>query len=336
MNIFIKNVLTELADGAFHSEQKIARKLRITENTLKQIIEQIQQLGIDLITEKNQNLEYKIKHPIEFLNKNTIVKYLDAKYLTLGEQIEVLETVDSTNNYLMRKINPSSTEIQICLAEHQTLGRGRLGRKWFSPYGRNIYLSLKKQFFIEIGAINGLGLAIAISVIKTLAECGIIENLSIKWPNDILWHNRKLAGILVENSGELNGLCQTTIIGIGLNTGMVENNDINQPWCDISQIPNLVFSRNQLAGTILSGLIKTLEIFQLHGMKAFVKNWQKFDPTYKKKIILITPSGKKITGVNFGIDVEGNLLVQKNGKILRFSCGEISLPLPATYDAIAN
>ena len=102
--------------------------------------------------------------------------------------------IDSTNNFL-KTLN----EAALCIAEKQTLGKGRMGRIWHSPFGQNIYLSLSKVFYQDVSSLAGLSIAVSISCINAIKEFFGIENLfKIKWPNDGLYDDKKFMGILVE------------------------------------------------------------------------------------------------------------------------------------------
>src|SRR4051812_26234862 len=114
----------------------------------------------------------------------------------------ILDKVTSTNTYL--KNLPSSQQIEVCYAELQTNGRGRFGRKWESPYKKNIYLSIRLKFPGALSKYSSLALVVAMAVRHALQDhCGKeSKNILIKWPNDILWKNKKLCGILIETGLE--------------------------------------------------------------------------------------------------------------------------------------
>lgn len=267
-----------------------------------------------------------ISNNVDLLDKKTILQHLNAKHSIAMEQLEILDITSSTNDHLA-KINNPKREVRICLAEMQTAGRGRLRKKWFSPYARNIYLSMSWYFVMESGQLSGLSLAVAVATVKTLAQYGIVRGLRIKWPNDILWNDRKLAGILIETAGESSGFCRA-IIGIGLNIYMPDNPDIEQAWCDISQIIGKIPNRSLLASLLLNNLCTTLIIFQRRGLKPFIKKWHRLDYTRNKQITIISPRGEKISGIGQGIDEQGSLLLKdKSENIRRITCGEVSLKM---------
>ena len=260
---------------------------------------------------------------VELLDKELINKYLNPEYKSFAQQLIIFDEIDSTNTYLAQ-----ATQTNICLAESQSAGRGRLGRKWFSPYASNIYLSLRWKFVNKPIALDGLSLVIGIAITQALAEYGIINGIALKWPNDVLWHQQKLAGILIELSGGMHEAYQT-IIGVGLNVDMSQQStpDISQPWCDVAQIIAIKPERNRIVGLLLNHIISTLVIFQDQGLKPFLREWQKLDITYGKKVTLTTPQQQIIKGTGCGINNRGYLLLKDNysQQIHEFNIGEVSL-----------
>lgn len=258
---------------------------------------------------------------IELLDESAIRAELNSAAKQLA-QLEILQTVDSTNRYLHDKKDlPSGYAL---LSEQQTAGRGRLGRAWVSPFGRNIYLSLLWRFCAGSTSLTGLSLAVGVAVINALESYGL-TNIGLKWPNDIVCSQRKLGGILVEVSGDAAGPCQV-IIGVGLNVQMPQltEMEINQPWIDVRTISNQIPQRNRLAGLVLRELLLALPEFQQKGLAAFQKQWQQLDVFYGNTINIHTPQGI-LEGTARGIDELGNLRVEVDDQIRSFNSGEVSV-----------
>ena len=127
-----------------------------------------------------------------------------------------------------------------CFAEQQTHGRGRQERTWFSPYGKNIYCSLLWRFAISQGNLSGLSIAVAVMVVRALKKYGISAGIQVKWPNDILFSARKLAGILVERSGS------AVVIGVGVNLNFSQETETT--WISLAEITQQPVARNYFAG----------------------------------------------------------------------------------------
>lgn len=272
-----------------------------------------------------KNKKYtQISSYLEFLDKKKIAKYITTTHKKLIQNIIILKRVTSTNTYLANLSKTKAKNI-ICLAESQSAGKGRLGRKWISPYARNIYLSILWNFKQKPNDLIGLNIAIATAIASALKAYGIKKNITLKWPNDVLWKKRKLAGVLIELGSKFN---QTqAIIGVGLNVHMPIKlaKQIAQPWCDIAQIIKTKPRRNKLVGLLLNHLLDTIIAFQTKGLKSFLKKWKKLDIAYGKKVVLTTTQQQKITGIDCGIDERGFLLLKVGGKIQTFAAGEINI-----------
>jgi BirA family transcriptional regulator, biotin operon repressor / biotin---[acetyl-CoA-carboxylase] ligase len=187
----------------------------------------------------------------------------------IGE-LKILSSIDSTNDYLARKKGPKN--FSFCLAEEQTKGKGRLGRTWFSPYGKNIYLSCLWLPKKKINTLDGLALVPAIAAVTALEKSKVSE-IKIKWPNDLMVKKKKLAGILIENNIRKNSV----IIGIGINVNMkkISQQKIGQPWTSLQKISNKLFDRNHIAALLIKELIVSLKKLEQSGWKYFEKIYNK-------------------------------------------------------------
>ncbi len=320
----LKLLLQLLSDGKYHSGTILGNKLKLTRGAIWEIIKHAKKYGIDV--EAKTNLGYRIPGGLELLEKKSITKHLKHKTGFDSENLLIFDELTSTNAYVMDLVKTNTTKKYICFTEHQTAGRGRLGRTWISPFAQNIYLSLSWQFSHEPHELSSLGLVIGIAIIDALKKYGIKNGLSLKWPNDVLWEKRKLAGILIDLFGETHHV-YNAIIGVGLNVNMAKKpgEKIEQPWCDIAQIVNSQPQRNKLAGLLLNSLLTTLTTYQKYGLKPFIEKWKNLDLTYGKKIALITPK-QKILGTSLGIDEKGYLLLKDHREQLHhFAAGEVSL-----------
>lgn len=159
-------------------------------------------------------------------------------------------SIDSTNRFL--KELKTSPELSICCAEQQTQGRGRFGRQWLSPFGENIYFSSRWQLTGCLATLSSLSLVVGLAVLASFQDHAFRHELQLKWPNDILWGEKKLAGILIEINAEPNDMAQV-IIGIGLNVNTATH---LQPlagisWCSLYEITGHYFDRNPLIANLI-------------------------------------------------------------------------------------
>lgn len=231
----------------------------------------------------------------------------------------IYDCIDSTNDALWRH-NPHPEKVNICLAEMQTSGRGRLGDRWQSPRTGNLYLSLSCPFPAKI-LPTGLSLAIGVTLIKSLKKIGI-NNLSLKWPNDLLHNRRKLAGILVESRVSDK---QYVVIGIGLNYKLPDTikKTIQQPTTSLMQLCNQLPCRNRLAGLIIQNMIDTLTLFQTSGLQSFLNDWQQYDALAEQSIMLIGDTTRTV--IAKGINDKGELLYQHNNQIHQLTRSDIHI-----------
>ncbi len=316
----LHKVLSLLADGNFHSGEVIGKKLQVSRSAIWKTLKHCRNLEIDLHTVRGRG--YRIPGGMELLNSETITQSLNQKNVKRIVQLDILDCVDSTNQYLLNlKTNLSG---YVCLAEKQVAGRGRRGRQWLSPYGHNIYLSLLWHFSLSLSRLGGLSLVVGIAVIKALQRYGLAD-LSLKWPNDILYQDKKLGGILVEISGDVAEQCRV-VIGVGINTNMPKNTaeKIDQPWIDVASIIETTPSRNAIAGNIIDELLTMLPQFQQQGFTSFLKEWQQFDSIHQQTVYVHT-ANEVLEGTAEGIDEQGNLLLKSGGKLHTFCSGEVSV-----------
>lgn len=235
----------------------------------------------------------------------------------------IFSSIDSTNRYL--KELATSNAIEICCAETQTLGRGRFGRSWYSPFGENIYFSLRAPIFCDLSKLAGLSLVISLAVLKALKNIGINHAIDIKWPNDLLWMGRKLSGSLIELIP--NTSSAQLVIGVGLNVNSVTENAplLDKPWCSLYDISKRYFDRNVLIAELIIQINQYLHQFLAQGFSTFIPEWQQHDYLYERSITVSQPTGR-ITGKAMGINDAGQLiLVNEQGGTHYLSSGDTSL-----------
>ncbi|MCE2572303.1 bifunctional biotin--[acetyl-CoA-carboxylase] ligase/biotin operon repressor BirA [Motilimonas eburnea] len=313
----VNRLIQLLADGQFYSGEWLGEQLSVSRTTISNYIKQAQQLGLDIHTVKGKG--YKLADAIELLDVDVI------KRESGQEAVEVFTEIDSTNQYLMDRLDQLSSGAT-CLAECQSAGRGRRGRKWVSPFGSHLYLSMYWQLESGVEAAMGLSLAAGIAAVNALTALGV-TGVKLKWPNDIYVNDKKLAGILVEMSAQAAGPCQL-VVGLGLNIKMPSQMaaEIDQPWADLSQICGVEISRNTLAAHIIMALEQTLTLYEQAGLAPFLPRWQELDAFINRPVNLIM-GPKTLSGIARGVDQQGALLVEQHGIVKAFIGGEISLRL---------
>ena len=211
----------------------------------------------------------------------------------------------------------------ICTAEQQTAGRGRRGRVWASPYASNLYFSVVWAFGGGAASLEGLSLAVGVAVVDALEKSGLL-GAELKWPNDVLYQGRKLAGVLLEMTGDPAGRCHV-VVGIGLNVAMPASIRIDQPWIDVRSISEQAVSRNQLLVAILNELMPLLSSFERNqGFSAYYDRWQCLD-AFAETEVAMTLANDTIVGKAVGVDITGAIMIETPAGMRKFNGGEVSL-----------
>ncbi|WP_339726295.1 bifunctional biotin--[acetyl-CoA-carboxylase] ligase/biotin operon repressor BirA [uncultured Paraglaciecola sp.] len=311
------NLLSILADNTFHSGETLGARLGISRAAISNHIKVLSSLGLDIFSVTGKG--YSLAQPLTLLETHKIREQLASTHTA---DIEVLNVIGSTNQYLKDKsidINNGHT----CLAEAQTAGRGRHGRKWVSPYAASLYLSMHWSFAGGYSVLGGLSLAVGVAIVEALNQCGV-QGLQLKWPNDIYAQGKKLAGVLIEVEGQIGSECQA-IIGIGLNVALPKNiQEIGQPWIDLSHLSDPLIDRNILAGTLISELTNTLSLFESSGLEPFINKWRELD-IYANQAIKLVIGQNTVSGIGRGIDTSGAILLETQQGIKAYHGGEISV-----------
>ena len=223
-------------------------------------------------------------------------------------QCYFFESIDSTNSYLAS--TKYSTKPQICITREQTKGKGQHGRNWVSQKDGSIIFSMRKSFNEGMN-LNGLSLIAGMAIIKSIeAECQL-SGLKIKWPNDIYYGDKKLAGILMENTHYKSN--QLVLVGVGINYQLVDTNEIDEPWVDLSRILNKLPNFQQLTAKIITNILFFLEDFQINGLSSLLSEWEHYD-MLKGVRIKFRESNIELQGQIDGITNQGALkVVTKDG-----------------------
>ncbi|CAM3170413.1 bifunctional biotin--[acetyl-CoA-carboxylase] ligase/biotin operon repressor BirA [Vibrio mytili] len=308
------HILKTLSDGNFHSGETLGRELNISRAAIAKHIQGLSDWGIDI--HRLQGKGYQLAHPLQLLDEAV----LKAASTT---PIELIPVIDSTNQYLLERVTESEKG-RVCLAEYQAQGRGRRGRQWISPFGSNLYLSMYWRLDAGMAAAMGLSLVIGIAAVEALEEMGI-DGVKLKWPNDLYHQDKKLAGILVEMSGQAGGAANL-VIGMGINIGMPEQQpNIDQPWTSLNQVcKEQRIDRTRLALTFIEHWKAALVDYEFMGLAGFVERWNRLDNFISRKVKLLIGS-REIYGVVQGIDQQGGILLETERGVETFIGGEISL-----------
>ena len=318
-----QRVLACLADGQFHSGEALAGRLGLSRAAIWKATRAIAAAGVEIHAVRGRG--YRLAGSLEPLDEASIRVELGPHSMELLDRLEILTETDSTNAHLMARALDGSRPGWVCLAESQRGGRGRQGRRWHSPPGRNIYLSVLWRYAAGPEALAGLSLAVGVVAATVLREAGLAE-VGLKWPNDLLCRGRKLGGVLLESSGESGGSC-FVVVGIGLNVAMprVGADAIDQPWCDLAgELGTATPSRNRLAGRLLDRLLPLLADYPGLGLEPWLEQWHALDVLAGNQVRLLLGQ-REVLGRHCGVDRDGALLIEHGGSVQRYHGGEVSL-----------
>jgi len=305
-----------LSDGEYHDGTTLGSELNMTRSAIWKMIKKLENNGIPIRSVKGKG--YALSEPLVLLDSNKIKKNI----LSGSVDLEVFESITSTNDHL--KKNKHTQTIKLCLAEQQSGGKGRFNRRWFSPFGKNIYLSCLYPFQKDISELSGLSMAVSLAIIKVIKKIAALDNLFVKWPNDIIYDNKKLAGCLVEIQAETHGICQV-VIGIGINVNMLSCDEISQPWTSLQKLTRAYVDRNELCIHLINNLLEYLKTFEKKGLAFFINEWNAADCLTEKKIA-VKNLNETVHGKALGINENGQLLLKmQDGKTRAFSSGETSI-----------
>lgn len=319
-------VFARLADGRFHSGEELARHLQVSRSAVWKAAGTLRGLGAELHAVRNRG--YCLTAAAEPLAAGAIREQLPRDVRERVAKLETVWSIASTNTALLERRAPKSGSSEVLLAEYQTAGRGRRGRAWLAPPGGALCLSLSWVFREVPPDLGALGLVIGVCALRALAALGV-RNATLKWPNDLLLAERKLAGVLIDLRAEAAGPAYV-VIGIGLNVRLGEGilkkiAAAGPPAADLASAGLTAPSRNQAAAGLIAECVRGLEEFAREGLKPFIEEWRRADALRGRPVDVKTVEGTTSRGLARGIDVHGALVVESPEGIRRFISGDVTV-----------
>lgn len=246
--------------------------------------------------------------------------------------LEIFAEIASTNSYLMERPGPSPGELSVAATTNQTAGRGRRGRRWVSPPGSSLCLSVAYTFDEPPENLSALTLAAGVGAIAALEDAGAY-GVSLKWPNDLILAGSKLGGILTEAKTQAAGGC-TVVTGVGVNLDLGPDFEIGGEGeralspTDLRAQLNFLPDIALLAARLIGRLYGTLEDYRAAGLAGFAAEWAARDWLSDRLLVVETPP-ERIRGRGAGIADDGALLVDTGGEIRRVTSGTIETAIPS-------
>lgn len=314
-------LLRRLADGEFHSGEKLAHEFGVTRATVCNALHDVGQFDLTLYSVRGRG--YRLARPLQWLDAELIRSMLGASGAEL--QIEVIECASSSNALLLQRCTQGAASGTVLAVEWQTAGRGRLGRTWHSGLGDTLTFSLLWRFDGGLAALSGLSLAVGVAMMRALHELGI-AGAGLKWPNDVLLNDGKLAGILIEAQGDMLGP-SAVVIGIGLNLTVPEalRELIGQPVSDLTSLDMPQAERNKVLAVSLRHLAEVLHGFGQGGFAPLRDEWESRHVFQGRSVKMLMPDGSHVAGTVLGVTDEGVLRLMTGRGEQLFNAGEVSL-----------
>ncbi len=306
--------------SAFLSGQEISRRLKVSRTAVWKRLRRLRTLGYEI--EASTRSGYRLIQSPDLLTPTEVKPLLKTKWM--GRTIHHFQTLDSTNSKAYQLALNGAEEGEVVISESQEKGRGRLGRQWFSPPFLNLYLSVILRPKISPHQASLITLMAAVATADAIQKFSGLLPL-IKWPNDILLRDRKVAGLLNEIHSEMDRI-HFVILGIGVNLNMDEkmfSKEIRAVATSLKIEMGQKVSRKAFLQFFLQELEKWYSIFLEEGGAVILKAWR--DRAHiKGRQVKVTSFGETVAGIAIDVDSDGALILgTEDGKQKRVVAGDI-------------
>lgn len=317
-----------LADGAWHTGTALGGVLGCSRAAVWKQIVALREMGLEIHAQPGKG--YRLGGPLEPLDPARIIDDLDPE-TRRSQAITIAFTTTSTSDLLLGRPAPERGRFHCLAAEFQSGGRGRRGRQWICPVGHGICFSLSWQYPVTPPALTALSLAVGLVVAEALQRLAI-QGLALKWPNDVLVGGRKLAGVLIDVTGESGGPLKV-VVGIGLNYRHSPALDLiageetgGLPPVSLDQVvpADRLPDRNALLAALLNRLHALLAGYADHGIAPLVGRWRAYDHLHGRALVVSSAAGR-VSGVGCGITPDGALRVRTGQQVTAVVAGDVTL-----------
>lgn len=315
--------LLRAADGTYLSGEAMAEKLGISRTAVWKHIQELRKLGYDIVSTPRSG--YTLKGTPDHLSVSDIQYGLDTK--CIGRKIIFAEEVASTNTEAKRQALEGVPEGTVVIAEQQTGGKGRLARSFFSPKGKGLWFSVILRPKFPPQEAPHCTLMAAVAVARAMVVFGLQPQ--IKWPNDLLYDNRKLVGILTEMSADVDHI-DYVVIGTGINVNIMPEDfpeDIRDKATSLAIMKGEKIPRVQFLQEVLRAMDDLYAKVQEQGFAPVMQEWKQYNITLGKEVRVIgVRTGEVFYGKAIDIDADGALIVEKaDGTQEHVLAGDVSI-----------
>lgn len=313
-------LLEALGDGQFHAGDALARALGISRPSVCKLVSGLEAQGI--VLHRIRGRGYRLPHAWQPLHAATLLEALGPVRDVLA--VEIRREVDSTNAELLRQVVQQAHTGSVLVAEWQTAGRGRLGRRWMSGLGDALTFSLLWRFDAGLNALAGLSLTVGVAIVRALKTLGV-RDAGLKWPNDVITPQGKLAGILIEAQGDMLGP-STVVVGVGLNLrlpSLAALAQIGQPVSGLAQLHAALPRREIVLAVLLRELVGVLQQFSREGFSQLGAEWQDCHVFQDRVVRVNLPDGRSLSGIARGVTLGGELCLETVEGLRYLNSGEV-------------
>lgn len=305
--------------GDFVSGEQISRALGVSRTAVWKKIRILRDLGyeIEAVTSRG----YRLLASPDLLMPAEIQSDLDTE--VVGGKVVCLQQADSTNMRAFELGEQGAPEGTVVLADSQSLGKGRLGRRWESPAGVNLYASVLLRPAILPMEASQLTFVSAVAAVEAVAEISGLP-ARVKWPNDILIGGKKVAGLLNEMSGESERI-NFVVLGIGVNLNMQPEQfpeDLRYPATSVAIELGRPVSRIDFARLLIRRLDDLYGLYRREGFSPILRRWESHCDLIGRQVE-VDLNGRLLRGTVSGLDPQGGLLVDSDGEQVQVLAGDV-------------
>ncbi len=313
------SVLKLLSHDRFQSGEVLSRILGLSRASVHNLVERAREMGVEVHAVRGRG--YRLAEPCSWLDSARLANG------GVGFVVEVHGQLVSTNSHVLEIAQRGGPHKHVTVTEIQSAGRGRRGRAWLAQLGGGLTFSLLWRFRRPLTALSGLSLVVGLGLARALHRIGV-SAARVKWPNDILVDDAKLAGILIETQGDMLGDA-VAVIGIGLNVraGKALHSRVENRLTSLADLMDDVPDRNDLLLAILKELDAVLIDFDAGGFPPFAEEWQAWHAWQERRVYVQGMGQGVLEGVAAGVDKTGALRVVTSAGERLVHSGEVSLRL---------
>ncbi|MBM3341588.1 MAG: biotin--[acetyl-CoA-carboxylase] ligase [Betaproteobacteria bacterium] len=313
-------VLRWLADGEFHSGEALARAVDASRASVWNAVQEIEANGVEVYRIRGRG--YRLAQPLSLLDAGALQRWLGE---SAPFSVEILNEAESTNTLLLERAREGAPHASVIAAEWQRAGRGRLNRPWHAGLAGALTFSVLWRFSQGAATLAGLSLAVGLALVRALEAFGV-SGAGLKWPNDVVWRQRKLAGILIEMQGEALGP-SAVVIGVGVNVRLSNalQTRIDQAAADVETLTGQPVDRNRLLAALLTEINRVLLEFERAGFAPLREDWQRRHVHQDCAVRVSLPGGSAESGLARGVGSDGALLLETAQGVKPIHSGDVSL-----------